>query len=186
MPSRNYTKTDADGFVSVGHKQSKLSYHSRHTTKSPSYDEEENDDSPVLFPCQVCKGRLPTKNLNGMAVKKYDDNTCAHCWTARDILDNPEKYGFTERVSRFIGVLDDYEVPIVLMYPNHTLYADLVSGLYHWCGFEDPEEDRKNLIKFLNPIKAYNLPLLIRLNKLIQKTVSSSSPTHVVGDRPPR
>ena len=51
-----YIKPDTDRFVSVGHAQFKLVYHSRHVSKSPSYD-----DSPVLFLCQECKNRLSTK-----------------------------------------------------------------------------------------------------------------------------
>jgi len=126
-----------------------------------------SDDGPILFPCIQCKGRLPIKLVDGQPVKRYEDDTCAHCWVANDIIKKPEKYGFSANLKRLLEYLDYNEVQIIMEYTCHTLYADIMTDLYHRCNFDDPVADRDNLVRFLDPIKAYNLPLAVRLHKLV-------------------
>jgi len=152
----------------------------RYTGPEPS----EMDDQPILFPCLQCKGRLPTKIENGQIVKRYPDDTCAHCWAANDIISHPEKYGFTRQLQLFLSYLEPDDIPLLLEHPEHTLTADLYTYLVRIprdpnfkttdygeipedTFFEDPVKDRDDLVAFLDPIKAYNLPLLVRLHKRV-------------------
>lgn len=134
---------------------------------SSGISEHGSDDGPILFPCAKCRGRLPTKMVDGQIVKRYDDDTCAHCWAATDILEKPGKYGFTQEICDFILHLDPNDVHLIIEQQESTLYADLLTGLHHFEGFKNPMQNVDSLIAFLDPIKAYNLPLLIRLHKRV-------------------
>lgn len=128
-------------------------------------------NTSVIFPCVQCQGRLPVKNVNGVIVKKWDDDRCSNCWTATDMVSYPEKYGLTPDLQRFITYLDPDrgDSSIIINSPEHTLYADIMTGLYHFCGFDDPTADRDELVRILTKIKADPLSVLIQLYQLLPK-----------------
>lgn len=128
-----------------------------------------NNSGATIFPCVVCHARLPTKLVRGQTVKKFPDETCAHCWAADDMLLNPIKYRVTPEMLKFIGALDQDEVELVLNHPEHTLYANLMTDLYHFCGFSDPLGVRDSLLDVLSGVKANPSMLLPRLHERVSK-----------------